>query len=63
MDRMQKPFDGVLFVNSEAYFIIFWDKKGYFIDVDDIAYDMMAGVKSLTECRAKMIATHTCVLQ
>lgn len=55
MDMMQKPFDGVFYTNSEAYFVIFWKKHGYFIEPETIEEDMEAGVKSLDEERARAI--------
>ncbi len=63
MDRLQKPFDGFVFVQSEAYFVIFWDKRGYFIDVDDIDSMIKEGVKSITEEQAKSISEHNCLLK
>lgn len=63
LDQMQKPMDGFIFVESEAYFVIFWEHTGYIIDVDDLAGEMMAGEKSLTKERANELAFKVCYLK
>ena len=55
-----KPFDGFLFTDSPAYFIVYWYRKGnkefFIIDIDAIINEINDGMKSLTEDRAREIA-------
>jgi len=59
-DQRQKPFDGIFYTGSEAYFIIWWVKRAnkefFIIDIDVILKEIESGNKSLTEERARQIS-------
>ena len=59
LDQLQKPMDGFLLTNCDAFFIIHWVEKGnkefYMVDIDTIINEINKGQKSLTKNRAEEI--------
>jgi hypothetical protein len=53
------PWDLTIYVKTPAYFIIFFDKTFYVIDIDKIVCDMDNGAKSLDEERAKVLCVYS----